>query len=147
MHAGHRRSSTWERERESLHFTAALSGRNSRESSTAQGTLKHITCLYICYSRRESRALFHYISQCSRGSLSSLRTRYLESFYTSLSFFFNFILFNSPFAQLRTHVVIVVSSLYCRFLNAGNSRFSSLHEGDVGRDREIKLGLYNLLYA
>lgn len=48
------------------------------------------------------------------------------------TFFFSFV-------QLRTHVVIVVSSLYCRFLNAGNSRFSSLHEGDVGRDREIKL--------
>jgi len=58
-----------------------------------------------------------------------------------------FIRFFFSFVQLRTYVVIVVSSLYCRFLNAGNSRFSSLHEGDVGRDREIKLDLYNLSYA
>ena len=47
------------------------------------------------------------------------------------------------------YLIIVVSSLYCRFLTSVKSLdffffFSSLHEGDVGSDREIKLGLYNI---
>lgn len=78
----------------------------------------------MCYSRE----LFFVISQCGRES---------HKFAHPVS------RISISFARLRTHVVIVVIPVLS-VPYAGNSQFSSLHKGDVGRDREIKLGLYSL---
>jgi len=137
----HDRSSTWEWE--SLHFTAALSGRNSRGSSAAQGTLEHTTR----YSMRELCFLFFF------------------SFF--LSFFFSLYhnvveegsrTFVHPISRISLYLLFryLRTCSYCCLIPvlsvpyAGNSPFSSLHEGDVGTDREINLGLlsrYDLCFA
>lgn len=79
------------------------------------------------------------------GSLHARVKSRLSIYHYSLAsflrvFFFLFIFY------VHMYLIIVVSSLYCRFLTPVNPLIFifSLHEGDVGSDREIKLGLYNI---
>lgn len=75
-------------------------------------------------------------------SMLALNHVYLFTIISSHRFFayFFFVFY------VHMYLIIVVSSLYCRFLTPVNPLIFifSLHEGDVGSDREIKLGLYNI---
>lgn len=74
-------------------------------------------------------------------SMLALNHVYLFIIIFSHRFFAFFFIF-----YVHMYLIIVVSSLYCRFLTPVNPLIFifSLHEGDVGSDREIKLGLYNI---